>query len=96
MNLKDYQQVKIVMADYRTHGAKAYRKKQFGRLCAMIDEILSHEPINDIAKIGRKQIIGYWIRHEHEGQQTRVEKWRILSKLFLRLGKNEPPKPKEL
>ncbi len=94
MNIKDYQQVKIALSEYRTHGAKSYRKKQFHRVCRILDEILSHEGLNEISKIGRRQIIGYWIRHENESQQTRLEKWRVLKILFARIGKNEPPKPK--
>lgn len=94
MNLSDYQQVRLVLSDYRAHGAKSYRKKQFQRACSILDEILAYEGLNEISKLGRRQIIGYWRRHEHESQKTRIEKFRILKILFLRLGKNEPPKPK--
>lgn len=52
------------------------------RLVRIIDDILTHEPISQIHSIGRRQLIGYWRRHEHESQKTRTEKYHILVRFF--------------
>lgn len=58
-----------------------------------------HEPISQIHSIGRRQLIGYWRRHEHESQKTRMEKYHILVRFFAsnRLTASvRVPKPKQL
>lgn len=52
------------------------------RLVKIIDDIFIHEPISQIHSIGRRQLIGYWRRHEHESQKTRMEKYHILVRFF--------------
>ena len=81
---------------YRRQGASAYRRRQYNRLLAILNNVLEHEPTchNDLNRIGRRQIIGYWRRHEHEVQGVRTEKHRILAYLWNAMSKPVPPKPR--
>ena len=99
MNLKttkSKQTFNIVMNPYRRKGAKRNRRKQSNRAESAITEILNHEPMlhGNIDNIGRNQIIGFWRRHEHLAQKTRMAYWYALSHFFDGMGKNTPPKPK--
>lgn len=96
MSPENYNICRYHMVDHNTHGAKSFRKKQFKRLVCLLDEIFEHEPISNFSQMGKRQIIGYWRRHEHESQKTRIEKWRVLKELWNQLGKDEPPKPKTI
>ncbi|MBY5949283.1 hypothetical protein [Photobacterium rosenbergii] len=82
---------------YRRQGAKGYRRKQYGRLLNIINDIFDHEPSaqGKLDRIGRKQIIGYWCRTEDETEKTRIEKWRVLAILFKALKKPSPPRPRK-
>lgn len=81
---------------YRRQGASPYRRRQYRRLLAIINNVLEHEPDchNDLNRIGRRQIIGYWCRHEHEVQRVRIEKYRIVALLWDAMSKPAPPKPR--
>ncbi|MBY5948444.1 hypothetical protein [Photobacterium rosenbergii] len=81
---------------YRRQGAKKYRKKQYRRLLNILNDIFNHEPSahGELKRIGRKQIIGYWQRTINETDQTRLEKWRVLDRLFQAIKKPSPPRPR--
>ena len=81
---------------YRRQGAGGYRKRQYNRLLAVLNNVLEHEPTchNDLNRIGRRQIIGYWRRHEVESQAVRIEKYRIVAFLWNAMSKPVPPKPR--
>ena len=61
-----------------------------------MNNIIQHEknPTLQLHQLGRKQIIGFWRRHEHLSESTKDEYWRIIAILFGQLGKSLPPKPK--
>ncbi len=83
MHYKQVRHIYSVMSSYTSKGKKSpYKRKQMRRLIQILDDILSNEPISQIHSIGRRQIIGYWRRHEHESQKTRMEKYHILVKFF--------------
>ncbi|MGR5487979.1 hypothetical protein [Vibrio alfacsensis] len=83
MHYRQVRHIYSVMSSYTSKGKKsAYKRKQMRRLIQIIDDILSHEPISQIHSIGRRQMIGYWQRHEHESHKTRMEKYHILVKFF--------------
>lgn len=90
--------VLYLMNDYKRTGAKAYRKKQVGRLMYMLNDIIQAEGLKGVClhRIGRKHVIGFWRRHEHLSYQTRKEYWQILNVLYQKLGKLEPPRPKPM
>jgi hypothetical protein len=83
-----------------TKGRKsAYKRKQVLRLIRIFDDIFCHESTSRIDAIGRRQIIGYWRRHEHESYKTRMEKYHILTKFFASYEKTQHvtvPKPNRL
>ena len=95
MNKHAQNQLRQIMSQYLRQGATAYRKKQFKRLCNIIEDINRSEPEIKyrLSAIGKKQIIGYWRRTKDETDKTKLEKWRVLSKLFNELEKPQPPKP---
>lgn len=83
MHYKQVRYIYSVMSSYTSKGKKSsYKRKQMRRLIQILEDILSHEPISQIHCIGRRQIIGYWRRHEHESHKTRMEKYHILVKFF--------------
>ncbi|MEZ8967369.1 hypothetical protein AB6E53_11800 [Vibrio breoganii] len=96
MKKNTYKQVCTVMASYMKKGIP-YRRKQVKRLLAILEDIFEHEPNlhDELERIGRKQIIGYWRRTEGENITVRKEKYAILCLFFqsanLR-GKVPPPK----
>ncbi len=71
------------MAPYIKPGIP-YRKKQVKRLMTILDDIFRHEPYvaEQLNRIGRRQIIGYWERTKEEGEQVRREKYAILNMFF--------------
>lgn len=83
MHHRQVRHIYAVMSDYVTKGKKsAYKRKQMRRLINILEDIFEHESISRIHAIGRRQIIGYWRRHEHEFQKTRLEKYQILVRFF--------------
>ncbi len=50
----------------------------------ILDDIFRHEPYvaEQLNRIGRRQIIGYWERTKGEGEQVRREKYAILKLFF--------------
>lgn len=96
MKRNTYKQVCAVMAFYLKKGIP-YRKKQMKRLLAILEDIFEHEPYlnEELDRIGRRQIIGYWRRTEGESNNTRQEKYQIL-RLFFQVAnlKGHVPWPK--
>ncbi len=84
------------MAPYHKRGIP-FRRKQMRRLIAILDDIFSHEPHlgEQLQKVGKRQIIGYWQRTRSETAHVRAEKYAIL-KLFFDTAqlKGRVPKPK--
>ncbi|EDL53834.1 hypothetical protein VSAK1_10368 [Vibrio mediterranei AK1] len=72
-----------IMASYQKPGI-AFRRKQVTRLLAILEDIFQHEPYlgEQLHKVGKRQIIGYWQRTRHESTQTRKEKYAILKLFF--------------
>ena len=89
-------EIQYLMTPYLRTGSKTFRRKQISRLMFMLNNIFEHESPTpqDLRQIGRRQVIGFWRRHEHLTQKTRLEYWYVLKWLFERLNKPEPPKPK--
>lgn len=60
----------------------------------MLNNIIQHEknPTLQLNQPGRKQIIGFWRRHDHLFELTQNEYWLIVEILFECLGKVLPPK----
>ncbi len=83
MNAHTEKQIRAIMAPYRKAGIP-YRKKQMKRLMMILDDIFRHEPYvaEQLNRIGRRQIIGYWERTKEEGDQVRREKYAILNMFF--------------
>ncbi len=96
MNAHTKKQILTIMAPYHKRGIP-YRRKQVKRLLMILDDIFQHEPYvaEQINRVGRRQIIGYWKRTKGEGEQVRREKYAIL-KLFVETAnlKVKVPKPK--
>ncbi len=71
------------MAPYHKRGIP-YRKKQVKRLLMIFEDIFRHEPyvVEQLNRIGRRQLIGYWERTKEEGDQVRREKYAILKQFF--------------
>ncbi|MCA0935313.1 hypothetical protein LCL85_07080 [Vibrio alginolyticus] len=96
MNLHTKKQILTIMAPYHKRGIP-YRKKQVKRLLMILDDIFCHEPYvaEQINRVGRRQLIGYWERTKEEGEQVRREKYAIL-KLFFETANLavRVPKPK--
>ena len=90
-----HQTVNHLLHTYKRTGAKSYRRKQVKRLMFMLNNIIQHEknPTLQLHQLGRKQIIGFWRRHQHLSESTKNEYWRIVEILFEHLGKPSPPKP---
>ena len=90
-----HQTVNRLLHTYKRTGAKSYRRKQVKRLMFMLNNIIQHEknPTLQLHQLGRKQIIGFWRRHQHLSESTKNEYWRIVEILFEHLGKPSPPKP---
>lgn len=90
-----HQTVNHLLHAYKRTGAKSYRRKQVKRLMFMLNNIIQHEknPTLQLHQLGRKQIIGFWRRHQHLSESTKNEYWRIVEILFECLGKAPPPKP---
>lgn len=96
MNQITYKQINQIMAFYAKKGIP-YRAKQVKRLITILDDIFLHEPYlaDQINRVGRRQLIGYWQRTKHESTAVRMEKYRILSMFFARAcPKVKVPKPK--
>ncbi len=84
------------MAPYNKRGIP-YRKKQVKRLLMILDDIFKHEPYvaEQLKRVGRRQIIGYWQRTKHESAQVRREKYAILKLFFEKANlKGNVPRPK--
>ncbi|GEM78507.1 hypothetical protein [Vibrio superstes] len=83
MNPTTYKQIRTVMAPYVKKGIP-YRKKQLKRLLAIIEDIFEHEPYlnENLSRVGRKQMMGYWRRTAHETHKTRKEKYDVLKLFF--------------
>ncbi|GEM79902.1 hypothetical protein [Vibrio superstes] len=96
MNPTTYKQIRTVMAPFMKKGIP-YRKKQLKRLLAIIEDIFEHESYlhENLSRIGRKQMMGYWRRTAHETRKTRKEKYDVL-KLFFDTAKlqGKVPRPK--
>lgn len=71
------------MASYHKRGIP-YRKKQVKRLLMIFEDIFRQEPYvaEQLSRVGRRQIIGYWERTKEEGEQVRREKYAILRLFF--------------
>ena len=83
MHRQQVREIYQVMADYTRKGKKSeFKKKQMKRLIVLLDNIIQNEPSEDLKKIGRKQIIGYYKRHSHESYQTLNEKSQVLKKFM--------------
>lgn len=83
MQRQQVNEVYQVMADYIRKGKKsAFKQKQMTRLIRILEDIIQHEPSQDLKKIGRNQIIGYYKRHSHETYKTLNEKYQILKKFM--------------
>lgn len=83
MHPQTHFEIRQTLIVYSTKGKKSvYKKKQIKRLIAIIDDIFKHEPISSLESIGKRQIIGYWKRHENESVKTRREKYSILVHFF--------------
>ncbi|MEZ8196957.1 hypothetical protein [Vibrio cortegadensis] len=75
--------IRQIMITYSHKGKKSlYKKKQMKRLISILDDIFSHEGIQQLSIVGRKQLIGYWRRTEHEKYETRRAKYCILYRFF--------------
>lgn len=96
MHHKTHALIRQFMLPYITKGKKStYKKKQIKRLIAIIDDIFQNEGTQDLSSIGRRQLIGYWRRTEHEKNETRQAKWLILRRFFkLYNAKVTVPTPK--
>lgn len=97
MSPESFQAIQMAMHIYRRRGATEYRKRQYKRLLNALKDIFEHEPNlhGNINRIGRKQLIGYWRRHEHLSQKVRVEHYRVIYELFEHLEiRVTVPKPK--
>ncbi len=83
MNKNTFSQVMTIMAPYRKKGIP-FRQKQIRRLISILEDIFQHEKYlgEQLHKVGRRQIIGYWERTKHESNQTRKEKYAILKLFF--------------
>lgn len=96
MNAHTKKQVLTIMAPYHKRGIP-YRKKQVKRLLMILDDIFKHEPYvaEQLERVGRRQIVGYWERTKDESAQVRREKYAIL-KLFFETAnlKGNVPRPK--
>jgi len=99
MSPESFQAIEMAMHIYRRRGATEYRKRQYKRLLNALKDIFDHEPNchGNINRIGRRQIIGYWRRHEHLSQKVRIEHYRVLNEFFDQLEiQVAVPKPKQL
>ncbi|MGR5130789.1 hypothetical protein [Vibrio alfacsensis] len=96
MNRQTKKQILTIMAPYHKRGIP-YRKKQIKRLLMILDDIFKHEPYvaEQLKRVGRRQIAGYWERTKHESAKVRKEKYAIL-KLFFETAnlKGNVPRPK--
>ncbi len=83
MNAHTEKQIRAIIAPYIKPGIP-YRKKQVKRLMTILDDIFRHEPYvaEQLNRVGRRQIIGYWERTKEEGDQVRREKYAILKMFF--------------
>ncbi|MCG3861768.1 MULTISPECIES: hypothetical protein [Vibrio] len=97
MNRQTVKSIYQSMSEYYRKGKKSgYKKKQMKRLIRIIQDILQNEGTSQIKTIGKRQIIGYWRRTEHESPQTRREKYNILKKYFeVTNEKIKVPQPRE-
>ncbi|GEA49265.1 hypothetical protein VIN01S_00690 [Vibrio inusitatus NBRC 102082] len=96
MNPNTFKQIYTTMTPYLKRGIP-FRRKQVKRLVAIFEDIFTHEPyLNEhLDRVGKRQIIGYWRRTEHEGENVRKEKHAILSRFFTAARlKGKVPKPK--
>ncbi|MCE7626315.1 hypothetical protein [Vibrio cholerae] len=83
MHHQTYAFIHQCMLPYTKKGKKStYKKKQMKRLIAIIDDIFQHEGMAKLDTIGKRQLIGYWRRTEHEKFETRRAKYTILKKFF--------------
>ncbi|WP_045397785.1 hypothetical protein [Vibrio campbellii] len=83
MNKHTQRQILSVMAPYQKRGIP-YRAKQVKRLLMIFDDIFRHEPYvaEQLNRVGRRQIIGYWERSRGDSEQVRQEKYAILKWFF--------------
>ncbi|WP_182010071.1 hypothetical protein [Vibrio sp. B1FLJ16] len=83
MNTHTRKQILTIMAPYHKRGIP-YRKKQVKRLLMIFEDIFHHEPnvAEQLNRVGRRQLIGYWERTKEEGEQVRREKYAILKLFF--------------
>ncbi|GEA59181.1 hypothetical protein [Vibrio comitans] len=79
MNSNTVRQIHAVMRHYKKPGI-AYRQKQVKRLIEIFDDVFKHEKNlgEQLERVGRKHLIGYWRRTEHESPTVRKEKYRVL------------------
>lgn len=83
MHHQTYAFIHQCMLPYTKKGKKSlYKKKQMKRLIAIIDDIFQHEGMAQLDSIGKRQLIGYWRRTEHEQFETRRAKYTILKIFF--------------
>ncbi len=96
MNAHTKKQILTIMGPYRKRGIP-FRQKQVKRLLMIFDDIFRHEPhvAEQLNRIGRRQLVGYWERTKDEGERVRREKYAIL-KLFFETAnlKVKVPRPK--
>ncbi len=96
MNRNTKKQILTVMAPYHKRGIP-YRRKQIKRLIVILDDIFLHEPYlgEQLQKVGKRQIIGYWQRTRSESARVRAEKYAILTLFFETAQLNgRVPRPK--
>lgn len=97
MNQNTKRQILAVMAFYNKRGIP-FRRKQLVRLLSILEDIFQHDPYlgEQLHKVGKRQIIGYFERTRHESDKTRLEKYQILRLFFSKANlKGKVPYPKK-
>lgn len=96
MHNQTFKKIHLAMHEYTAKGTKSgYKKKQMKRLVSIFEDIFENEQDSRLEAIGRRQIIGFWRRTEHEANKTRLAKYQILKRFFESFNKRVTvPKPK--
>lgn len=88
------QQIKLLTSSYVRKGSKENRRRQVRKMETVIKWILSHEKINSLDQLGKRQIIAFWQAHQNLSEKTRYEYWRSVCILFELIGRSDtPPAP---
>jgi hypothetical protein len=87
-------QIKTLTSGYVRKGSKENRKRQVKKMLAVIKWILSHEKINSLDQLGKRQIVAFWQAHQNLSEKTRYNYWLALCELFELMGRSDtPPAP---